>query len=98
MIGDARPYNVALLTPDAEAAAAFVTSHGEDALSAEVAAAVERANARLARVEQIKRHLLLGEDWAPGGVELTPTMKLRRRGIAERYAREIEELYARRVT
>jgi long-chain acyl-CoA synthetase len=94
VIGDARPYNVALLTPDAEAAGAFVASHGEDALRAEVAAAVERANARLSRVEQIKRHLLLDEDWTPGGVELTPTMKLRRRGIEERYAREIEELYA----
>jgi long-chain acyl-CoA synthetase len=59
-----------------------------------VAAAVERANARLARVEQIKRHRVLDGDWMPGGMELTPTMKLKRRAIAERYAREIEELYA----
>ncbi len=54
---------------------------------------MERANARLARVEQVKRHLLLDEDWAPGGMELTPTMKLRRRAIAQRYAREIDDLY-----
>jgi long-chain acyl-CoA synthetase len=94
VIGDARPYNVALLTLDREAAAAYAGTHGEDALRSEVAAAVERANARLARVEQIKRHRVLAEDWMPGGVELTPTMKLKRRAIAERYACEIEELYA----
>jgi long-chain acyl-CoA synthetase len=94
VIGDARPYNVALLTPDAEAAGAYAADRSEDALRAEVAAAVERANARLARVEQIKRYRLLDADWLPGGVELTPTMKLKRRAIAERYAGEIEELYA----
>jgi long-chain acyl-CoA synthetase len=94
VIGDARPYNVALLTLDAEAAGAYAATHGEDALRTEVAASVDRANARLARVEQIKRHRVLDGDWMPGGVELTPTMKLKRRAIAERYAREIEELYA----
>jgi long-chain acyl-CoA synthetase len=94
VIGDARPYNVALLTPDAEVGAAFVAEHGEDALRAEVAAAVERANARLARVEQVKRHLLLDADWTPGGQELTPTMKLRRRAVEARFCREIEALYA----
>ena len=93
VIGDARPYNVALLTPDAETASAFVAEHGADALPAEVAAAVVRANARLARVEQVKRHLLLDDDWTPGGMELTPTMKLRRRPIEQRYAREIDDLY-----
>ena len=90
VIGDARPYNVALLTPDAEASARLAP----EALHAEIAAAVERANARLSRVEQIKRHRLLEHDWMPGGVELTPTMKLKRRAIAKRYADEIERLYA----
>ena len=94
VIGDARPYNVALLTLDPEAAGAYAVAHGQDALRAEVDAAVERANARLARVEQIKRYRLLDRDWAAGGVELTPTMKLKRRAIAERYAGEIEKLYA----
>ena len=98
VIGDARPYNVALLTSDAEAAAAFTAEHGDDALRAEVAAAVERANARLSRVEQIKRHVLLDSDWTPGGAELTPTMKLRRRAIEERFCREIEELYTGQAT
>jgi long-chain acyl-CoA synthetase len=94
VIGDARPYNVALLTLDPEAAGAHSGTHGEHAVRAEVDAAVGRANARLARVEQIKRYRLLEGDWMPGGVELTPTMKLKRRAIAERYACEIEELYS----
>jgi long-chain acyl-CoA synthetase len=89
VIGDARPYNVALLTPDAEASARLT----REALEAEIAAAVDRANERLSRVEQIKRFLLLDQDWLPGGVELTPTMKLKRRVIAKRYAEEIERLY-----
>ena len=98
VVGDARPYNVALLTADAEAAAALTAKHGDEALRAEVAAAVERANALLSRVEQVKRHVLLDTDWTPGGAELTPTMKLRRRAIEERFCREIEELYARQAT
>ena len=48
----------------------------------------------LSRVEQIKRFTVLGAEWLPGGDELTPTMKLRRRPIAEKYAAEIEGLYA----
>jgi long-chain acyl-CoA synthetase len=54
---------------------------------------VQRGNARLARVEQIKRYRVLAEPWAPGGEELTPTMKLKRRPIAAKYAAEIEALY-----
>jgi long-chain acyl-CoA synthetase len=90
VIGDARPYNVALLTPDAEASAGLT----REALEAEIGAAVERANERLSRVEQVRRYRLLAHDWVPGGVELTPTMKLKRRSIAKRYAGEIERLYA----
>jgi long-subunit acyl-CoA synthetase (AMP-forming) len=45
-------------------------------------------------VEQIKRFRLLSAEWLPGGDELTPTMKLKRRPIAEKYAGEVEALYA----
>jgi long-chain acyl-CoA synthetase len=104
-IGDRRPYNVALLTLDPDAAAAFAARNGladpspgalaaEQAVREEVAAAIARANERLARVEQIKRWTILETEWEPGGVELTPTMKLKRRPIAERYAAEIDALYA----
>jgi long-chain acyl-CoA synthetase len=104
-IGDRRPYNTALIVLDPMAAAAFAAAHGlpassssalaeHPAVRAEVLAGVERANASLSRVEQIKRHKVLSEEWQPGGDELTPTMKLRRRPIAEKYAAEIDEMYA----
>ena len=58
----------------------------EDALLRAVAAGVGAGNESLSRVEQIKRHTLLPEEWQPGGDELTPTMKLKRKPIAEKYA------------
>ena len=88
VIGDRRPYNVALIVPDPDAAAALDGSV-EDA----IAEAVETANARLSKVEQIKRHTVLETEWEPGGDELTPTMKLKRKPIAEKYAAEIDALY-----
>lgn len=104
-IGDARPYNVALIVLDPDACGAFAAAHGladpssaamaeEPAVLEEVAAGVERANAHLSRVEQIKRFTVLGVDWQPAGDELTPTMKLKRRVVAEKYAAEIDALYA----
>ena len=62
-------------------------------MRAAVQAGGDAANARLARGEQIKRFTILPGDWAPGGDELTPTMKLKRRPIAEKYTREIEAMY-----
>ena len=60
----------------------------------EVQEAVEAGNRQLARVEQIKRFAILGEEWTPESEELTPTMKLKRRTILERHAEIIERLYA----
>ena len=54
---------------------------------------VDAANAKLAKVEQIKRFTIVDGDWLPGGDELTPTMKLKRKPIAEKYAPEIEGMY-----
>jgi long-chain acyl-CoA synthetase len=88
VVGDARPYNVALLVVDPEVRATF-----EGDIPATVAAAVDAANERLSRVEQIKRFELLDEEWLPGGDELTPTMKLKRKPIAAKYADVIEALY-----
>ena len=85
MIGDRRPYNVALIVLDPDAAAGFDGSV-EDA----IAESVEKANRRLSNVEQIKRHTVLDTEWEPGGDELTPTMKIKRKPIAEKYAAEIE--------
>jgi long-subunit acyl-CoA synthetase (AMP-forming) len=105
-IGDARPYNVALIVLDPEYAPAWAAKQGIDAdgvaalaeneqVLAAVQAAVDEANAKMSRVEQIKRFELLPEDWLPGGDELTPTMKLKRRPIADKYEAEIEGLYAK---
>jgi long-subunit acyl-CoA synthetase (AMP-forming) len=91
VIGDGRPYNVALIVVEAEIAATY-SSPAE--VRAEVQAGVDRANARLARVERIKRFTVLTEEWLPDSEVLTPTMKLKRRGIAENYAAEIDALYA----
>jgi long-chain acyl-CoA synthetase len=93
-VGDGKPYNVALITLDPDVAPAFEQQHGREALEAEVKRGVDAANEQLARVEQIKKYTLLDEEWQPGGEELTPTMKLKRKPINEKYAKEIERLYA----
>ncbi len=93
VIGDGRPYNTALLVLDPDYAPAWRERTGGD-IEAAVGEAVEKANANLSRPEQIKRWTLLEEDWMPGGDELTPTMKLKRRPIYEKYAAEITEMYA----
>jgi long-subunit acyl-CoA synthetase (AMP-forming) len=89
-IGDMRPYNVALITLDADVAPMY----DGDALLAEVERGVTTANEGLARVEQIKKYKVLEVDWEPGGDELTPTMKLKRKPIHAKYEKEIEALYA----
>jgi long-chain acyl-CoA synthetase len=103
-IGDARKYVTALIVLDEDAVS---RARGQHALPTEprelshcayvqdaIAAAVQRGNERLARVEQIKAYAVLPAFWAPGGDELTPTMKLKRRVIAKKYAETIEALYA----
>jgi long-subunit acyl-CoA synthetase (AMP-forming) len=61
---------------------------------ARIAAGVAEGNAKLSRVEQIKRFRILPTLWEPGGDEITLTMKLKRRPITAKYASEIEELYS----
>jgi long-subunit acyl-CoA synthetase (AMP-forming) len=106
VIGDARPYNTALVVLDPDYAAAWAAQLGlpttttlaelarDPRVRAAVHEAVDKANARLSRVEQIKKFHLVAGDWAASGDELTPTMKLRRKPIAQKYAREIEAMYA----
>ena len=104
-IGDRRPYTVALIVLDPDACAAYAAKAGladaspaalcqNESVVAAVTAAVEQANAGLSRVEQIKTFKILPVDWLPGGDELTPTMKFKRKPISEKYAAEIEALYA----
>jgi long-chain acyl-CoA synthetase len=93
-IGDNRPYNVALIVLDAESLSARGAAAGDPTIAGEIAKAIETANARLSRVEQIKRYKVLDGEWVPGSEELTPTMKLKRRPIERKYEAEIEALYA----
>ena len=93
-IGDGRPYNVGLITLDPDVGPGFIEQNGAEAVQAEVQRGVDAANEQLARVEQIKRFTILEEEWQPGGDELTPTMKLKRKPILEKYATQVEELYA----
>jgi long-chain acyl-CoA synthetase len=104
-IGDNRSYVAAIAVLDPDAAEAFAKQHGFGGASpaelvahpeirAAVLAGVKEGNERLARVEQVKRIRLLPSSWEPGGDELTPTMKLRRKPIVEKYAHEIDSLFA----
>jgi long-chain acyl-CoA synthetase len=104
-IGDRRPYNVALITLDPDFAPGWARKQGiegsdlaalagDERMVAAIQEAVDEANERMSRVEQIKKFKLLPTDWQPGGDELTPTMKLKRKPIVEKYAEEIEALYA----
>ena len=104
-IGDRRPYNTALIVLDADFAPAWAAQQGiedtsleslarEDSIRAVVQEGVDAANSGLARVEQIKKFTIVEGDWLPSGDELTPTMKLKRKPIAEKYASAIDALYA----
>jgi len=102
---DRRPYNVALIVLDPDGAAAFADDRRledrspaglarDSAVIEEVASAVERANSHLSRPERVKRFRVLGTEWEAAGDELTPTLKLKRKPIEQKYAEEIEALYA----
>ncbi|MBV8690078.1 MAG: AMP-binding protein, partial [Actinobacteria bacterium] len=106
VIGDKRPFISALLVLDPEGAPAWAKQHGisstsladlaeNDEVLAEIDRNVKEANQQFNSVEQVKKFTVLGEEWLPDSDEMTPTMKLKRRGINEKYADEIEALYSR---
>ena len=96
VIGDGRRYNTALLVLDPDVAPAWAARQGiegdlaalarDERVVAAVQEAVDAANATLSRPEAIKRFTLVEGDWLPGGDELTPTMKLKRRPVEAKYA------------
>jgi long-chain acyl-CoA synthetase len=104
-IGERRPYNVALIVLDPDTLTGFAAARGiaetdyatltaHPSVVERVQTAVDAANELMSRVEQIKRFTIMPHDWAPSGDELTPTMKLRRRSVGDKYADQIEALYA----
>jgi long-chain acyl-CoA synthetase len=102
--GDRRRYVVALLTLDSEIAPGWAQAHGipltdlatlaeHPVVLEEVGRAVDAANQRLARVQQVKRWRLLPTEWTAESEELTPTLKLKRRVVHAKYADVIDSLY-----
>jgi long-chain acyl-CoA synthetase len=104
-IGDARKFIAALLVLDSEVAPVWAAANGKAGMSlaeladdpdvrAEIQRGVDAVNEQFAQVEQIKVFTLIGEEWLPDTDVLTPTSKLKRRGIHARYAEAIEQMYA----
>ena len=105
VVGDRRPYLVALVTLDAEEVAKLGAEDprvgsepgawpGGERLRAMTAEHIDRVNARLARVEQVKRFAILPQDLSQEAGELTPTLKVKRNVVVERYGDVVERLYA----
>jgi long-chain acyl-CoA synthetase len=105
VIGDGRPYLVAVLTLDGEIAPLLAAKVGIETSSVEelakdpailgaVQQAVDAANARLSRPEQVKKFVLLPVEWTAESEELTPTLKLKRRVVTQKYAEQVAGLYA----
>ena len=103
MYGDRRPYPVALITLDPEEIVPWAKQHGlpdelaalanEERVRELVQADVDRANAKYARVEQVKKFAILDHDLSQETGELTPTLKVKRRKVTESFAAEIDALY-----
>jgi long-chain acyl-CoA synthetase len=102
VVGDRRPYLVALITLDPEEVPAFAQQHGlepadvhkSDELRAEVQKVVDEVNSKVGRVEQIKKFAILPEDLSQATGELTPTLKVKRNVVNEKFAGVVEALYS----
>ena len=101
LIGDRRKFLSALVTVDEEAAAAFMERHGlsgpahsSPEVHASIQEKVDAVNENFARVEQIKKFVILSRQLSIEGGELTPTLKVKRNKVTEHFANEIETMYA----
>jgi long-chain acyl-CoA synthetase len=105
VIGDRRPYLVALITLDPEEAPALAQQLGledadlaklaqEESVRAEVQKAIDDVNALVGPVEQIKRFEILDHDLSQETGELTPTLKVKRNVVHEKYADLVDRIYA----
>ena len=103
VIGDRRPYLVALVTLDPEEAVKWAAEHdveadlealaSNDEIRASIEAHVDQINEKFARVEQVKKIRILPQDLSQEGGELTPTLKVKRNVVADKYAGEVDALY-----
>jgi long-chain acyl-CoA synthetase len=103
VIGDRRAYLVALITLDPDELPAFAQEHGlspedvpeSEAMREEVQRVVDEVNSKVGRVEQVKKFKILPHDLSQETGELTPTLKVKRNVVNEKFADEVERLYAR---
>ena len=101
VIGDGRPYLVALITLDPEEAPTFAGEHNlkldelhrSESMRAEIQTAIDEVNSHYAPVEQIKRFEILPEDFSQPTGELTPTLKVKRNIVQQKYADTIDAIY-----
>jgi long-chain acyl-CoA synthetase len=104
-IGDNRPFVSALVVIDGEVAPGWAAKHGVEFTTLEefaelpqvvdaVNEGVEESMSGFNSAERVKKVKILTEEWLPDSELLTPTSKLKRRGVNERFAKEIEEIYA----
>ena len=103
VVGDRQPYVAVLIVPNVQAVMAQIGGGGDPDLSELVArddvralydAAVERVNGRLPRHERLKRFALLPTEFSVENGELTPTLKVKRRVVTDRWGSVIEELFS----
>jgi long-chain acyl-CoA synthetase len=102
VIGDRRPFLVAVVTLDPEEAQKYATDRGLDAATlhsnegvrASIQAHLDQVNQKFARVEQVKKFEILPSDFSQEGGELTPSMKVKRNVVAQKYAGEVDALYS----
>jgi long-chain acyl-CoA synthetase len=105
MVGDERKFLSMIIALDHEEAPAWAEAHGlqyrdlasfskEPLVQEEIAKAVAEANQSVARVEQIKKWIIVPDEWTPDSGEVTPSLKLKRRVVLDKYADEIESMYA----
>lgn len=105
MVGDQRKFLSMIIAIDYEEAPVWAEANGLEytdlasfsqlpEVQAEVDRAVEETNQRVARVEQVKRWVVVPDEWTPDSGEVTPSLKLKRRVVLDRYADEIESLYS----
>jgi long-chain acyl-CoA synthetase len=104
MIGDQRKFLSMVIALDAEEAPAWAASRGLEyhdlatfsrlpQVQDEIAQAVAEANEKVARVEQIKKWIVVPDEWTPDSGEVTPSLKLKRRVVLDQYADQIESMY-----
>lgn len=105
MVGDGRKFLTMVIALDAEEAPLWAEAHGVEyvdlasfskssAVVTEIESAVEAANQEVSRAEQVKKHLIVPDEWTPDSGEITPSLKLKRRIVLDKYASEIDEMYA----